>query len=332
MELKQKLRNLANEISNSLDATIQEKAEAKEKKRGPTDHSKANWASEVHHPCDRFLTYCRLHWPERKPKPIESLYRFEEGNIKEDFVEDRLKREGFRLILQEKRLTWDEYEISGRADGIMQFEGHELPVEIKSISPWFWDTTRTIQQITEHPKFWINKITSQLNLYELFHGQPAGFLVLATFGKAFRILPHLLDLELGEYDIQTCERVNAAVKRGDLLPPIKYASDVCGLCDFEHICQPVKFTEMTEATEDQARDVLRVLELEPLKREYDRLWKSLFGSKAEPGPFYKKQAFFEDVEVSFTETDQSYIELPETFKPRFTKKRKVVKPRISRTT
>ena len=106
--------------------------------------------------------------------------------------------------------------------------------------------------------------------------------------------------------------------------------DVCGLCDFEHLCQPVKIGELSEVTESQAKDAHRLLEIEPTKREYDRLWNKLFGSKKEPGAFYKKQAFVDDIEIGFTETDQKYIDLPETFKPRFTKTRKIVKPSIGR--
>ena len=163
------------------------------------------------------------------------------------------------------------------------------------------------------------------------HNEPAGFLILATFGRPVRILPMMLDYEMGEQDLKTCEAVNAAVARGELLPPIKFESDVCGMCDFDHICQPVNTAELADVSDKQAKAALRILDLEPSKKEYDRLWKYLFGDKKNPGPFYKKSAFIEDVEVSFTETDQSYIDLPDTFKPRFTKKRKVVKPKISRT-
>jgi CRISPR/Cas system-associated exonuclease Cas4 (RecB family) len=327
MELNQKLNQVANEMQMALDAVIQGEAD---KKGGPADHSKGNWASEIHHPCRRMLTYSRLRWEDRKTKPIESLYRFQEGNVKEDFVVERLAKAGYRIKMQQLRLVWPKYKISGRIDGTINVDGLELPAEVKSISPWFWDTTRTIQQIKEHPKFWIRRIPSQLNLYELMNNMPGGFLIMATFGRPFRILPMLLDYELGEEDLKTCEAVNAAVDRGELLPPIEYENDVCGMCDFEHICQPVKTAELANITEAQAKDAMRLLEIEPVSREYDRLWKKLFGNKENPGPFYKKNAFIDDIEISFTEADQKYIELPETFKPRFTKSRKIVKPKIGR--
>jgi len=327
MDLNQRLTNLAHEMQTALDGLIQGEAD---KKGGPYDHSKNNWASEIRHPCRRMLTYARLNWKDRKIKPISSLYRFQEGNLKEDFVVERMAKAGYRIKLQQLPLKWPEYQITGKVDGTIAVDRMELPAEVKSVSPWFWDTTRTIQQIKEHPKFWIRKIPSQLNLYELMHNQPGGFLILATFGQPFRILPMLLDYEMGEQDLKTCEAVNAAVARGELLPPIKYESDVCGMCDFDHICQPVNTAELTEVTELMAKDAIRLLEIEPISREYDRLWKKLFGNKKNPGPFYKKSAIIEDIEVSFTESSQDYIDLPDTFKPRFTKKRNIVKPRISR--
>jgi hypothetical protein len=326
-ELRRELDKMAMEIDGGISNYMQSEAD----KRGPADHSQWNWASELHHPCDRFLVYARLNWRDRKSKTVDSLFRLKEGSEQEDKLSDLLAKAGFRLKLGQLPLQWDKFQIRGRIDGAIPTTGRkEYPAEVKSVSPWYWDSTATIGKIREHNKFWINRICSQLNLYLLMKDAPGGFLILVTFGKKPRILPMLLDYELGELDIQQAERVNKLVAKEKLPGRIKYASDICGLCDFDHICQPLQFAEIRDVQEEEVKDLKRFMEIEIYRNEWEKLKKKLIGSKDKPGVFYGANCIVEDIEVSSKQRDQTFYDIPAEIKSKYKDKRTITVTKIGR--
>lgn len=326
-ELKRELDQMAMEIDGGIANFMQIESE----KRGPSDHSQWNWASELHHPCDRFLVYARLHWRDRKTKTIDSLFRLKEGIDQEGKLSDLLVKAGFRFKYGQMPLQWDKFQIRGRIDGVIPSRGRkEYPAEVKSVSPWYWESTSSVDKIRNHNKFWINRIPSQLNLYLLMKDAPGGFLILITFGQKPRILPMLIDYELGELDLQQAERINAHVETKEFPQRIPYASEICGLCDFEHLCQPMKFAEITEATPEQIKDLKRYLEISPYYYEYSKLKKKLIGDKDKPGDFWGKNTLVEDIEVSSSKYDQTYYDVPDAIKAKFKKTRKATRTKIGR--
>jgi len=324
-ELMNELYQVAASIENSIRSHLQEQID----RRGVYDHSRANWASELHHPCDRFLVYARLNWRDRKPVTVDSKFRLDEGVYQEDKVADLLARAGWRLHLAQMPLEWPKFEIRGKIDGAIIIGKKEYPAEVKSVSPWYWDQTKTVEQIKQHSKFWISRIPSQLNLYLLMKERPAGFLILVTFGKMPRILPMSIDYDLGELDLKQAERINKYVREAAYPPRIEYRSDVCGLCAFEHICQPVKIRDTAEASPAQVKNLRRIIELEPAVKEHRKLMRELIGSKDKPGPFYGKNLIVEDIEIISQQIEQAYYDVPPEIKDKYRKKRKIIRTKIS---
>lgn len=297
------------------------------REREAWDHSAGNWCSEIHHPCIKHLTHCRRDWKEKQLPDISSLYRFEEGNDKEQKIKNMLGDIGYELNKSQVRFKLSEYQLSGKIDGTLTVPAHirellhpsmqklaEFPVEIKSTSPHFWNSTETILDLKKHPKFWINKIPSQLNLYLLMMEKPGGFIILVTFGKRPRIIPMLIDYDLGELDIKKAEAVNAHIAAGTYPEPIPFDATVCAMCGFDHLCNPLKTAQITELTPSDEIELQLYLELKEWYQKFKEAHKELIGDKKKPGRYFGQTAFINDIEISTSRFMRKAYKYPEEVK------------------
>ena len=311
------LQKKANEILSSMD---------RERESGRSVYKRSNnWASDLMHPCIRYLTYSRLNWEDKKLIDINGLYRIEEGSN----VERNLSREftdlGFELELVQQYFSWDKYQIAGKIDGKIRVNGDRFPVEIKSIAPHFWATTKTIEDVKNHSSFWVRKHFAQLNIYDLMDNSEFGFLALKTFGKRPRILPCEVDLDIGEMCIKNAEAVNAHVEKGELPDRIEYDSSICDLCGFEHICQPLKTTKYDASIdEEDYKKFLRYFELRDAAKEYEKLDKAL---KAK---FKGSNAIHGDVEVQSKPYEYTSYPIPDNIKSKFAEKKQAFRTKFLR--
>jgi len=290
---------------NSLSAEILNKMDADRPPQPPKDHSKSNWASEIHHPCKKMLTYARLNWQDRQPMGVDGSYRVEEGSQQETTIRHMLENVGFEVILNQVHFTWDEYQISGRTDGAVKLRLPKnivqiAPIEITTVQPWYWESTRTIEEIKTHPKFWIQRKASQLNIYYFMQNLPGGFLIIKTFGRRPRILPMLIDYDLAEQDIKTCEEVNLYVAEKEYPDRIPFDPILCGMCGFSHLCQPVTTTKMSELPEELVEHLKRYCDLQGHVDEHEHLRKYLVGTTDEPGYLRGKNCIYEDISIRST--------------------------------
>lgn len=335
------LNNIALEISSKFDA--------ERPAREPYDHSLYNWASEIHHPCKKFLVHCRVDWKDRQIMDINGRWRVEEGNDKEWAVKKWLGNIGFEIIQSQKKFTTDdvglkEYQhlkISGRVDGFIPTMRElpkpfnhirEIPVEVKSVSPHYWKSTETIEDIKRHSKFWISKIPSQLNTYFILSGSPCGLLVLATFGKRPRVLPMLFDEELWEYDQRIVEAVNKHVKAGTYPEPMPFDSTVCGMCDFNHICNPLQVKKnLIELKDIDEIELELYLELREQRDHYEELRKRLIGNMENPGKYFGKEAFISDIVINTKKSMRSkYPRIPKELKELYREEYELIQTTIER--
>lgn len=298
LQFETELNILAAEISGGIDKHLQSKEEENWDTRQTVDW---NWASRVHHPCRRSLVYQRLDYGKRRPIDLWGLHRVRWGRIVEADTRDILAKAGYRLERGQMELKWEKYRLKGKLDGAAPKGRRVYPTEIKSINPCFWNQTRTIEEIKRHPKHWINGIPSQLNAYLLMGGDPGGLLILCTFGVKIRILPMPIDYGLGEIDIQTCEVVNEYADKGIYPDRIAYEPSVCDLCDYNHLCLPIKSStiiDLSTVTEEQVSDLNRFVDLEEAASERERLKKKLIGDAVKPGPFRGINALVGGIEIT----------------------------------
>lgn len=286
------------------------------KRTGNWDHSANNWASQIHHPCLKQLVHKRVDWASEKLPDIHSLYRFEEGDDTESLIKEKLMKVGYELNEAQRRITIPEYKISGKIDGLLPLhdglfeqlppglEGIKgAPVEIKSVGPHFWESTKTVKDILAHPKFWIQGIPSQLNLYLHALGYPFGLLILKTFGKRWRILPLILDGELLHADFMKAKAVNEHVEAGTYPEPIPFDSSICGLCGFTHMnCHPLMATGFKELSEAETAELGLFVDLQDqfnaLKKQYETWKDELIGNQKEPGRYFGQCSIQDNIEIS----------------------------------
>lgn len=265
-----------------------DEAKARKRENWPV---KANRASELGHPCLRYLTYLRVAWQERALPSVGLQYLFDERKRQEDHAIEDLKEAGYTFIQQQRPFSWPQFDITGTIDGQLVLPrgataGTLVPGEIKSINPWDWEKIALQPDVRDHLKqflhserVWLQKIPSQITLYLLMNNSELGALILrnALDGR-MKVLPIMLDLDLGEQVLRKAEAVNMHAAEGTLPGRIPYEEDTCGRCAFHHICLPDQAAregaqmldqpELEEALERRA-------ELEPTRKEYESLDKRI---------------------------------------------------------
>lgn len=244
---------------------------------------KANRASELGHPCLRYLTYLRVAWQERALPSVSLQYLFDERKRQEEHAIEDLKEAGYTFIQQQRPFTWPTFDITGTIDGMIVLPrgatlGTLVPAEIKNINPWDWekiDPRGDLGQFTHSDRVWLQKIPTQITLYSLMNNTELAALIMrnASDGR-MKVLPIVLDMDLGEQAVRKAEAVNMHVAEGTLPDRIPYDEAVCSRCPFVQICLPDQAAREGAQLLDQP-DLEEALErraaLEPVKREYESL-------------------------------------------------------------
>lgn len=311
------LCRLAAEVGAKMDAAIHEDHE-------PWDHSASNWASEIGHPCLLNLVLKRTRWKEERRMDLDGEWRVKEGQDQEKRTKALLDEIGFTLVKAQARVTLEEFKITGKIDGMIEtpdrwrktFSGiRELPVEIKSINPIYWATTRTIWEVKNHPKFWIRKHASQLNFYFAGHKLPGGLLILKTFGQRPRIMPMMLDQDLLDHDTGRAAQVNRHVEAKTLPAPIPYEDDACEMCGFNHICKPLHASKFSPVERSETVELELFLELQEIfkkaKGDFEEIKKKLIGDEEKPGRYFGKNGLVLDIEIKTQEQNRKECKIPE---------------------
>jgi hypothetical protein len=338
---------LAAEIGSKLDNFI-----AGPPDQEPWDHSANNWASEIAHPCELHLTYKRTRWREDRRMDLDGSWRVKEGQDQEKRTKALLDEVGFTMVKAQTRVTIPELKISGKIDGMIEtpdrykklFRGiREIPVEVKSLNPTYWPTTRTLWDIKHHPKFWIRKHPSQLNIYIAGWNIPGGLLILKTFGQRPRILPMALDLELLTRDYAMAAKVNRNVEAGSWPAPIPYERDTCQMCGFNAICPGgLHATEFLPVEQSETVLLEHYLELQEAaksaKAAFEEIKENLIGDEEKPGRYYGQNAIVNDIEIKSGKQNRKEVKLTEEAEARineieepFIKRKEIVVTTIKRT-
>lgn len=232
-----------------------------------------NRASEAGHECERYLVYSRLNWQDRQRHDVGLQRVFDEGNIQEAAVLQKLAAAGITVLEQQRSFEWKEFQLTGHVDGKIKYGGIR-PIEIKSFSPANFAAINTVQDMIRSKRGYMRKYPAQMQLYLLMDETPEGMFLLKnkTSGE-IKLVPCELDYEYAEGILKKLENVNTHVAAGTYPDQCDYSLGLCEKCPFNHLCLPDQNFDAAHFTADQ--DFIAALERrEELKRavaEYEEL-------------------------------------------------------------
>ena len=237
-------------------------------------------ASNLGHPCERYLYLLISHWEEQKPYDVGLQNIFDLGNSLEEHTIKNIKEAGFEVITPTQR-SWQINVkggiISGREDiRIKDENGEFLPVEIKGISPFEFDKLNSVEDFLRSKKPWIQGYPAQLFVYMLKFGKEKGFFALTnklTGQTKFIEVP--LDYDFGEKMLSKAERIYRALA-DKAAPPACDDISLCENCQLAHICGECRRVP-TDVDLDTELDELieRKQELQEARKEYDEIDKRI---------------------------------------------------------
>jgi CRISPR/Cas system-associated exonuclease Cas4 (RecB family) len=226
--------------------------------------------------CVRKGVYERTNWQEKELYDSNVLLIFAEGNNQERQVLKDLADAGVDIIEQQSAFEWKEYQISGHLDGVYIEEGKAIPVEIKSMSPFIFDSIHCFEDFKKKP--WTRAYMAQIMIYMLFKNIDKGIFILKDKSTGnLKQIDVNLDYELAENCIKTAEKINKHIKENTLPEKIKDI-ETCKDCKFKLICCPdINFGAPLKIIDDPdfENKITKSLELKESSNEYDKLWKSI---------------------------------------------------------
>ncbi|HDD70670.1 MAG TPA: hypothetical protein ENF94_00755 [Candidatus Woesearchaeota archaeon] len=239
---------------------------------------RSNRASELGHPCLRYLVLNRLKWQEKALPPISKLLLYEEGGLHEQKVIRDIQDAGFTVIEQQRAFEWREYEITGHIDAKVIVQEKVYPLEVKTTSPYIFRTIQSAKDLYESKHYWVRMYPAQMTIYLLLDNKEEGIFIFKDKSSGeLKEIVFKLDYELGEELLQKAEKVNEYVKREEIPDPIEFDEEICGSCGFLHICLPdVKREEILLLEDPELLEKLdRWYELKQLLKEYNELDKQI---------------------------------------------------------
>lgn len=237
-----------------------------------------NRASQLGHPCTRYLVFDRTRWEEKTLHDERLQMIFDLGNDIENRVMRDLADAGVQVIEQQRAFSWPEYSISGHIDGKAIVDGQVYPIEIKSMSPFVYDRVNTVEDMLKSKYHYMRAYPGQMTTYLLMDNKEQGFFICKNkVSGAMKEIPVTLDYELGESLLQKATVINAHVASGTLPDPIEYDDNVCSECGYNHICTPDRIGKEIEVIDDE--ELVGLLadyeRLKPYSKEYDEVDKRI---------------------------------------------------------
>lgn len=235
-------------------------------------------ASNLGHPCERYLYLLIKHWDEQKPHDVGLQSIFDLGNTMEEYTIKNIKEAGYEVITPTVR-SWkiDKPFITGREDiRIKDENGELLPVEIKGLSPFEFDKLNSIDDFFKSKRHYVRGYPAQLQIYMYHFSKEKGFFALTnklTGQTKFIEMP--FDYEYAESLLQKAERIYKALDENT--PPDSCDDvNVCENCPLQHICGDVKRVPADVELDDELETLInRKQELAESKREYEKVDKEI---------------------------------------------------------
>ena len=192
---------------------------------------------------------------------------------------------GFEVSGEEEQMSWPKYQISGRRDLLIWKEGfkEKARVEVKSCSPWTFQSINSVEDIRDSEKHWLKKWYKQVALYMILQSVERYWMMLKNKQNGqIKIIEFLMDdgiYATAEGMLKRAETVNRMIQIGEM-PKVEQKisdPDLCAECEFFDTCLPAITYGPGAAvlTEEDAAEMEARLncsqQLEPAYKEYKDL-------------------------------------------------------------
>lgn len=237
-------------------------------------------ASNLGHPCERYLYLLIKHWDEQKPHDVGLQNIFDLGNTIEEHTIKTVKEAGYEVVTPTCRSWQVDVKggiITGREDiRIKDENGELLPVEIKGLSPIEWNKLNSVEDFLRSTKPYVRSYPAQLFVYMLHFGKEKGFFALTnklTGETKFIEVP--FDYELGEEYLSKAERIYKALAENKI-PDACEDITFCENCPLGHICGECRRIPTDVDLDEELDDLInRKQILAEAKKEYEQVDKEI---------------------------------------------------------
>jgi hypothetical protein len=266
----------------SIGAEIIRAVEAEKILRAEVYSYHTNRASDLAHPCLRYLVHCRMHYQERPAPDVGLQTIFDEGELHERAVLHELAQAGIGVIKQQHAFKWEREGVllaTGHIDAVGIVGDVRVVLEVKSMAPHIWMATHTLDDLRNAKRLWLRKYPGQMAMYidgaELDHG--VFVLKNKSSGRLKCIDCQPDDAEVNRL-LDRAEEINRHVAEKTWPDRPEWDEDICGRCDFLTVCMPDHdFGPGAMVLEDAALEKLldRREECAKAKKEYEDITKKI---------------------------------------------------------
>jgi hypothetical protein len=221
-------------------------------------------ASQIGHPCLRYLYNEIVNWEQKKLYGPELQCRFDEGVASEERMV--IEMQEIKRKLQEKGLQIEIYHrpepyeykqngkvfIRGSLDFQIEIAMIKYPLEYKTMIKWVWEKLSYETLTAQSDDLFFNKYYGQHTTYMILANKEWGlFLSKVLPGGLIKPIWIKLDYQYGEELLQKSETVMQAVsKQNPELCPILNDGNVCQSCEYYQFCLPNIIREMPQISID----------------------------------------------------------------------------------
>ena len=280
-------------------------------KRTPCD---VNRASEIGHPCLRYLYFRRVNWKDKQLHSINTQFIFDEGNTQEEQIKRDLTDAGWQLVegqsVVECRDEDGEVLIRGHIDikiVIDPITGESIPVEIKTTSPFMFNKFNKAADFEKSKFYYARKYIAQFQFYINLEEAEYGIWILKNKSNGqLKEIPLYRDKEYFKFLLKKGRIINKLVKLKKH-PPALNDPDVCESCPFNHICDyKCEIKQLDSADSPVLKShIERKIELKPYVEEYKYVDNYLKNSFKGISKFMLGDYFIDGKEINIKERTQT---------------------------
>ena len=238
----------------------------------PCEHLRA---SNIGHPCERYLYLLIKNWELQDPHDVGLQHIFDLGNKMEEYVIEKLKASGLEVFTPVQR-SWrvENPLITGREDVRIKDPetGDLLPGEIKGLSPFEFDRLNTIEDFYQSKHHYVRAYPSQLLTYMWKFEKEHGFFILANkVNGKIKVIDVPFDWDRADALLKKGERIYKALESGTP-PEATDDGSVCSTCSMRMVCTAAHSPAEMQFDDGELEDLIKRKEdLTAAYQEYNKV-------------------------------------------------------------